>query len=42
MARTGSEEAAEEDRNSYEELRDKRVAKTRQLILPLVQASQNL
>ena len=41
-ARNVSDDAEEEDRNSYEELREKRVAKMRQLMLPLVQASQNL
>ena len=40
-ARTCSEED-EEDRCSYEEQRDKRVAKMREMMLPLVQASQNL
>lgn len=41
-AHDGSKSDAEDSRCSYEKQRDKRVAKMKEFMLPLVQASKNM
>lgn len=41
-AETCTEEEADDDRCSHEKKRDKRVAKIKELMLPLVQASKSM